>query len=192
MATLRTIRRPAPAEFELQRWLELVSRAGRGERERIVQNVRYYRDEDGVWFSWRYSQEMVPDESESAASADATAKAAAKRNAAPTWAEINHEFGSQGARYNAAGKQIGYKYPEPRTEEERIRQNEVVYAMWKRQREISLDIGGERSARTAVTTLVDRRTGREHQVAAAHADAKARKAGLVEKSSMAPRKKARA
>lgn len=189
MAHLETIRRPVPVEFALQRWLEFVSSAGRAGVERICRNVRHYRGEDGVWFTWRYSQEMVPDEGEASEASGSTAAATRKRNAAPTWADINAAFGDQGAVYNADGKQVGYKYPEPRSDEERRRMNQMVYDMWNPQRRIALEIGGERSAKTAVTTLVDQRTGREHQVVAAHAEFKAKKAGLVEKRArMKPKK----
>jgi len=181
MATMRTFRIAAPVEFALQRWLEFVSSAGRAGTERIVRNVWHYRGSDGRWFSWKYVSREVPDEVTSAKSVDRTARIAAKRNAAPSWDDIIHVFGEQGAVRNEAGKVVGYKYPEPKTDEARRRQNEIVYEMWNPQRRMAIEMGSQVSAETPMTKLVDPATGREFQVATVHAEKKAKKAGLVEK-----------
>jgi hypothetical protein len=114
----------------------------------------------------------------------ATAAAARKRAAAPSWQTIAGTFDKLGgvAERNAKGEIVGYKYPRPKTDEQRRQINAMVYEMWHPHRRVSTDMGMERSARAEMTTLVDRRTGARRQVRVVSAEKLARKAGLVEVS----------
>lgn len=124
----------------------------------------------------------VPDASTATAAVGFTAEVAAKRAAAPSWSTIAGTFDKMGgtAERNAKGKIVGYRYPRPKNDEERVRINNAVYEMWHPHRRVSTELGMERSARAEVTTLVDRRTGRRRTVRAQSAAKVARKAGMVE------------
>lgn len=119
--------------------------------------------------------------SDRARSADALAAAKKKRDAAPDYSDLVHEFGESGLQRNARGAITGYKYPEVADPEKRRRRDMKVMEMWERHRRVSTEIGAEVNARRQSVTLVDRRTGRERTVPAERAERLARKAGLVER-----------
>lgn len=112
-----------------------------------------------------------------------TAAVARKAAAAPSFSDLAGKFGKEGLRYDAQGMVNGYKYPTPRTNEERIKQNHAVHEMWNPQRKIAIQMGGEANAKVESVTLLNRRTGKRVTLPARLAEAKARKEGLVEVSS---------
>lgn len=90
-------------------------------------------------------------EAEQKAAVAATKAAARKRAAAPSWATIRSTFDPQGgtAKLNEKGETVGYEYPKPKDEAERVKLNAQVYEMWHPQRKVSMEMGAEFSARTS-------------------------------------------
>lgn len=123
---------------------------------------------------------LAPDKVASDGAVSATKAAAAKRAAAPDWSDLVHAFGEQGLERDANGKIKGYRYPQPKDEEDRKRINAKVYEMWNPQRRLSTDIGAEASAKLPTATLVDRESGQRFTAPTLNAERLARKRGLVE------------
>lgn len=180
-SALETVRVPYPVGGELQRWLEFVTARGRVAYEWIVKGVWHYRGADTRWYFWKYVERPRVDDSVARRAAAEASEAVKKRQAAPSWQEIIDQFGEAGAERNAAGEVVGYRYPKPKSDEERKAINAAVYEMWEPHRRVSTDLGMEKSANVEVTELVDPRTGRTRQVKAKDAAKVARKAKLVEK-----------
>ena len=91
----------------------------------------------------------APDEQVQKAAVAATKAAAKKRAAAPSWSDLIGTFGEAGAKRNAKGQVVGYDYPKPKDEAERVALNAKVYEMWHPQRKVSIEMGAEFSARTS-------------------------------------------
>ena len=111
-----------------------------------------------------------------------TATLQKKRAAAPEYADLTYEFGSEGLQRDAKGTITGYRYPEIVDPQKRKRRDAKVLEMWERHRRVSTEIGGEFNARRQSMTLVDRKTGKSRTVPAEQAERLARKAGLVERT----------
>lgn len=92
--------------------------------------------------------ETVPSVPEQVAATEATARAAKKRAAAPSFADLAAEFGEAGIDRAEDGTIKGYRYPQPKDDAERARLNERVYEMWNPHRKLDIANGGEHSART--------------------------------------------
>lgn len=123
---------------------------------------------------------LVPDKSASDGAVSATKAAAAKRAAAPDWSDLVGAFGAQGLERDANGKIKGYRYPQPKDEEDRLRINAKVYEMWNPQRRLATDLGSEASAKMPTVALVDRESGQRFTAPTLNAERLARKRGLVE------------
>jgi len=92
--------------------------------------------------------EVVPSVPQQVAATAATARAAKKRDAAPSFADLAAEFGDAGLDRAEDGTIKGYRYPEPKDDADRIRINQRVYEMWNPQRKIAVENGAEHSAQT--------------------------------------------
>jgi hypothetical protein len=121
------------------------------------------------------------DKSVLATSAESLTAAQKKRQAAPSWSDVAHEFGAQGLQHDEKGHVTGYQYPTIDDPSKRKRRDLKVLEMWERHRRISTDMGAEVNAKRQSVTLVDRRTGKERTVPAERAERLARKANMAEK-----------
>ena len=110
----------------------------------------------------------------------ATATAARKRDAAPSWDFYRENFGEQGFVRNARGKIKGYQMPKPKDDKEAAKVRNKVVEAWEPHRRISVDAGYEAHAKVKNTRLRNRKTGQTLLVPEAFAEKKAKAGDLVE------------
>ena len=166
------------AEIRRARWLLFAHRGAPVGRTVSLDGIPYRCTAPGEWSRMEtVARRTAP----AAAVPDGLRLAAAarkKRDAAPSWADLEALFGADGTVRDARGKRVGYRYPRYDDPEKNQKVVEQVYELWNPHRRASVETGAELNASVRTVELEDQ-AGRVRVVDERHAETVAHEQGLT-------------